>query len=95
MKIAQLEYFELQATDHPILGGFVFTNAQAFAGPGIGAINANADAFAQHTDSFAETFIYVDDFFSEARAKAEGRARDRHYWGYSVHDPFGMYRLIG
>ncbi|NEQ18122.1 MAG: hypothetical protein F6K44_32385, partial [Moorea sp. SIO3E2] len=88
MKIAQLEYFELQATDHPILGGFVFTTAEAFAGPGIGATNAQADALAQHTDTSVESFIHVDEFFSEARAKAEARARDRHYWGYSVHDPF-------
>lgn len=95
MKIAQLEYFELQATDHPILGGFVFTDTQAFAGPGIGAMNGQADAFAQHTDTSVETFTYVDDFFSEARAKAEARARYRHYWDDSVHDLFGIYRLIG
>ncbi|NEO67553.1 MAG: hypothetical protein F6J98_47290, partial [Moorea sp. SIO4G2] len=45
MKISELEYFELKVKDHPILGGFVFTNAQALAGPGIATANGKADAF--------------------------------------------------
>ncbi|NEO20169.1 MAG: hypothetical protein F6J94_30160 [Moorea sp. SIO1F2] len=95
MKISELEYFELKVKDHPILGGFVFTNAQALAGPGIATANGKADAFGQHTDTSVKGFTDVDQFFSEARARAEARARDRFYSGHSVYDAFAIYGFIG
>ena len=95
MKISELEYFELEATDHPILGGFAFTSAEAFAGPGFANINGNANAFGQHTNTSVTGFTDVDPFFSQGNVRAQANSSDPFSSHRSRSDAFAIYGYIG
>ncbi|NEN97425.1 MAG: hypothetical protein F6K50_18425 [Moorea sp. SIO3I7] len=95
MNISELEYFELEATDHPILGGFAFTSAEAFAGPGFATINGDAHAFGQHTNTSVTGFTDVDPFFSQGNVRAHATSRDPFFSGNSRSDAFAIYGFIG
>ncbi|NEP47446.1 MAG: hypothetical protein F6K65_00770 [Moorea sp. SIO3C2] len=95
MNISELEYLELEATDHPILGGFVFTSAEAFAGPGFATINGNANAFGQHTNTSVTGFTDVERFFSQGNVRAQANSSDPFYSHSSRSDAFAIYGFIG
>ncbi|NEO78897.1 hypothetical protein [Moorena sp. SIO4G3] len=95
MNISELEYFELEATDQPILGGFVSTSAEAFAGPGFATINGNANAFGQYTNTSVTGFTDVDPFFSQGNVTAQATSRGPFYSGHSVNQAFAIYGYIG
>lgn len=95
MNISELDYFELEATDQPILGGFVSTYAQAYAGPGVATINGNANAFGQYTNTLVTGSTYVDPYFSEGIVRAQANSRGPGYVGNSVYDAFAISAYIG
>ncbi|AOW98110.1 hypothetical protein BJP34_00480 [Moorena producens PAL-8-15-08-1] len=95
MNISELEYFELEATDEPILGGFASTFAQAFAGPGFATINGDANAFGQYTNTSVTGFTDVDPFFSQGNIRAQANSSDPFSSHRSRSDAFAIYGYIG